>query len=325
MSLSPVDPLERAWNELVLILIDTGSFIKWLLLGFTAMLAHLAEMGGTGFYFDVTNPRFLSEFPPSFQNISGEHMLSRNMDMPSGFMEGPGLALFLAFLMGGVVLGIVLIWLRSRGEFVFLDNIVRNEGALVEPWSGTRSEGNSLFLFYLIAYSIGIVLASSMFFLFSYTIHTSSSAGEARWLFILPIAIGGILLGIAWILFEVIMNYFVVPIMYLKEVTATRAWGIFYNNFLTRHPFSIFGFFLFLTLIFISGIILYILLGIMTCCIGLILLGLPYVGHLLLLPLYVFTRCYNLYFLQQAGSQWQFFPVTTETGSNRESNIDSGT
>ena len=44
----------------------------------------------------------------------------------------------------------VLMWIGSRGRFIFTDCIVRNRGAIAEPWREFRREGNSFFLFSLI-------------------------------------------------------------------------------------------------------------------------------------------------------------------------------
>ena len=48
-------------------------------------------------------------------------------------------------------------------------------------------------------------------------------------------------------------------------------------------------------------------LVLMTCCIAVIPLIIPYLGTVLLLPIYVFWRCYSLYFLRQAGSELDVF------------------
>src|SRR5207244_4858019 len=49
---------------------------------------------------------------------------------------------------------VVLMWLRARGNFIFTDCIVRNRGAIAEPWRQYRKEGNSYFLF-LLAVALG--------------------------------------------------------------------------------------------------------------------------------------------------------------------------
>ena len=53
------------------------------------------------------------------------------------------------------VVGVVCLWLSSRGRFMFLDGLVRNRGAVVEPWREFRREGNSLFWF---RFGLGLAL-----------------------------------------------------------------------------------------------------------------------------------------------------------------------
>ena len=43
-------------------------------------------------------------------------------------------------------------WIGSRGRFIFIDCIVRNRGAIVEPWRQFARDGNRLFVFKLIAF-----------------------------------------------------------------------------------------------------------------------------------------------------------------------------
>jgi hypothetical protein len=43
----------------------------------------------------------------------------------------------------------------------------------------------------------------------------------------------------------------------------------------------------------------------------------PYVGTVILLPLFVFLRCYNLSFLEQFGERWRFYRFELERGTLR--------
>ena len=60
-----------------------------------------------------------------------------------------------AILLVGLALGILLTWLSSRGEFMFLDGVARDRAAVVEPWHRFRRLGNSLFVFRVILGLIG--------------------------------------------------------------------------------------------------------------------------------------------------------------------------
>ena len=68
-----------------------------------------------------------------------------------GQIPQPVLITGICVLVCVVLLLIVLFaWLRARGRFIFVDCIVRNRAAIVEPWKEFRAEGNSFFLFSLL-------------------------------------------------------------------------------------------------------------------------------------------------------------------------------
>ena len=56
-----------------------------------------------------------------------------------------------------IILGLLVTWLSSRGKFMLLDGIVKNQGAVSEPWSEYKAEGNSLFLFRIVVGLIAFV------------------------------------------------------------------------------------------------------------------------------------------------------------------------
>ena len=64
------------------------------------------------------------------------------------------------------------------------------------------------------------------------------------------------------------------------------------------------------------GTIVFII-GMMTCCIGFIVLAIPYIGAVILLPIAVFFRLLGLEFLRQFGSQYDLMlPAIAESGGN---------
>ena len=54
----------------------------------------------------------------------------------------------------------------------------------------------------------------------------------------------------------------------------------------------------------VAALILVMFLSCLTCCVA----GLPYVGSVVFLPIYVFFRGYSLYFLAQCGEEWKMLP-----------------
>ena len=54
---------------------------------------------------------------------------------------------------------LLVLWVSSRGKFVFLDDVLYDRAEIAEPWRRYRKAGNSLFAFRLVAALIGIVAA----------------------------------------------------------------------------------------------------------------------------------------------------------------------
>ena len=120
MEIAYFDPLGRGWSRMKTCLFAPFDGRKWLVLGFTAWLA--------GF----------------FENGNGTAGVDLSKDKERWAEWGGGAADWLAAVGAGIVaamvvlaaviLFLVFLWLSSRFEFVFLDNVVRNEGAVREPW-----------------------------------------------------------------------------------------------------------------------------------------------------------------------------------------------
>jgi hypothetical protein len=60
------------------------------------------------------------------------------------------------------------------------------------------------------------------------------------------------------------------------------------------------------------GILLVLIVAVLcTCCLGGLLLLIPYIGSVLLLPVTVFQRSYSLYYLAQYGDRFDVFSDIT--------------
>jgi len=67
-------------------------------------------------------------------------------------------------------------------------------------------------------------------------------------------------------------------------------------------------FYIFFIFLGVAAFVLMVLVGVLTCCCGCCLMSLPYIGTVVTLPLWVFFRCYTVYFLGQFGPEWQLLP-----------------
>jgi len=290
--ISPIDPISPAWNHMVRILFKPFAFKKWLALGFCAFLAQCGEQSGSN------GSQIWSQPGGSTRFDEGKAWIETNFD------------LFITILVSSVVvlilLSLLVTWISSRGKFMLLDGIVKNRGAIKEPWSEYKTEGNSLFLFsVVIGFTLLLGLAciggvSALIALPDIQSETFSGAGVAA------IVVGGslmLLFILACIAFSAFVKILMVPTMYLKRVRAIEGWKIAWNQLLKGHVGS---FILLILMMFLLGLgagVVAMFAICATCCIG----ALPYISSVVLLPITVFFVCYALCYIQQFGSEWTFF------------------
>lgn len=280
-------PFGAALDLTKLILFQPFDIMKWLVIGFAAFLANLGGGGGGGFNL---KRRF----------ASGDwNWRSTSHDFASTSSDLPGWVwpLIIIGVLLLVAIVIALVWVSSRGKFVFTDCVVRNRAAIVEPWKAFRREGNSYFLFSLI---VGLVL-----------IVVLGIAGAPLWVplvlsgnlpegigFVLGVSVLGIIaVGTAAALS--LLCGFMVPIMYRQLCSATAAFR--HSIALIRqHPGPVLLYFLFSLVLWLAFALVACVLTCVTCCI----VAIPYVGTVIMLPAYVFFQSYLLLFVRQFGHDY---------------------
>jgi len=278
-------PFGEAFELMKKILFQPFNLGKWCVIGFAAFLT--GHFAGGGFNF----PTRFGNFQPNRAN--------QNINIPEDWKPWmpfviAGLGLFVFIFI------IVIMWLRSRGTFIFTDCIVRNRGAIAEPWREYRKEGNSYFLFAL-AIGFGAIVVFGLIGLgiFGVLVAISRTSG-------LPTtpaaAIFFVLLFIAWIciaIFFGVVSYFMAPVMYIhrcRAVDAFRRVGrLIWHNLGVFVLFCLFSIVLLLAMIVIGGIV-----TCATCCLA----ALPYVGTVVLLPVFVCLRSFGLLFIRQFGPDY---------------------
>lgn len=295
-------PLSRGIQRTKRVLFRPLELHKWFTIGFTAFLAGMANVGfpsGAGFSsrrhsrFDLEQVLY---FPQRAWEWLGNH--------PAWAMV-IGIGVFLL-----LIIGVVLTWLSSRGKFMFLDNVVHSRAQVVAPWYEYRHEGNSFFLWNL-AWGIvfgGISLAYAFYcFLGLQKIYEASGNGHTL---ILP----AIMAGLGLVVFSIIGNFifillrdFVTVIMYRDRVSTGKALQKFLPLFFS-HFFYFFGYGLFLLCLVIGISIVVILAGCLTCCIGFLILMIPYINAVALLPISYAMRSFSIEFLEQFGPEFRIFP-----------------
>ncbi len=302
MNISYSRPLELGWQRMKRALFQPFDLGRWMVLGFTAWLAQLADgsSGGSGGQEGV---RFGDRFTRDGIRDSSDEAWFWLSDFVSNTM---GLALVSLIVVGFLVLLVLVLWLSSRGRFMFLDNLIHSRTEVVDPWREFQTEGDSLFL-WQIGYSVVAFLVVGSIMGGFLILFVPTIAFDLPTALGLPIAIGlGTTLFITVTVLAYIdyfLGYFVVPIMYKHRVSTTAAWGLFLPV-LKSHIGSFVLFGLFFLAINIALGIAYAIGGFLTCCIGLLLMALPYLGAVITLPISVLSRFMNLEFLAQFGDDF---------------------
>ena len=305
MKINYINPLSGAWSRMKKALFHPFDISKWFVVGFTAFLAGLTDWhkgggdnkgGGRG-RFDWDD---FFDFP---------------REAWAWLIDNPGWFMLIVFGLVFLILFIVLlIWLSSRGKFMFLDNVVHDRAQVIKPWHEFKKVGNSLFLWRLCFGFICFVLFMSfLVFCFSVLYHLDESYAphQMRVLAIVGMALFFLTMIIITAFIASFLNDFVVPIMYKHNKRTNQAWSRFLPLFSRYFLYFIFyGFIVFL--LHILMIICVILIVIFTCCVSVIFLIIPYISSVVTLPISYTFRAFSLEFLGQFGPEFTLFPKSED-------------
>lgn len=306
---------DSAWERMMIILFRPFDLGKWFVIGLSAFLAGLLT-GGNGFSgsansnFNNTSfsPTRVSEIyqPPT---VNWNQIHSSIANVFNSFALGMIILVMVVVFVVIIALTILFYWLGARGQFLFLDNIVRNRGVISWPWHRYARQANSLFLFHLAVIAISFVLFIPIMVVF--VIMAIPLFQQNRW----PIGVeisGFATLGLVYFALVIGLNVilmlfrdFGVPLMFRNGL---MAWAAFAEamRLLARHPGSVLVFVLLRILIAIAVIILSIIACCCTCC---CLERIPYLGTVIILPLLIYVRCFSLDCLAQFGPQYDVWTV----------------
>ena len=299
-------PLTRAWNRMKSILFRPFNIEIWFKLGFTAFLAGLLDSsnggGGGGAQDGMDNFKF-------------SNAVNWPYEAWTWLQEHPGW-FFFAMMMAVLALALFLVflWLSSRGKFMLLDNVVHKRANVSAPWKEYKTEANSLFLWRL-GFSAVVLLVILVFLRHIWqkaVVFTENSFAEhVPILFILQTALFFFLIVILLLYVKMLLESFVIPVMYKHRIRASEAW----NRFLKIHwdhfgSFILYG--LFVLLLSLGVGILIGLAGLATCCLLFILLALPYIGSVVLLPVTITFRAFSIEFLSQFGKEFDVVGAARE-------------
>ncbi len=308
MTIRYSEPLSHAWLRMKMLLFRPFNVGAWFVLGFGTFLISLAESTGAGSGSNLQE-RFTTDFDgQDFNDITGNfnETFSALMDTAGGLWLGLGMGLMVLLLVGVLFFLILFLWLSCRGRFMFVDNLIHQRSKISQPWSEFAAQADSLFL-WQIAYSLITLTIVGVFGLMGIVFFLPLLAGDAGWLVTVPLVIFGgtmaFMYFIAMMYIDYFLTAFIVPIMHRRKCSTTQAWKIFLPLF-HKHPgsFVLSGLF-YLVISFFGGLAMFIV-GVLTCCLGLLMMVIPYIGSVITLPYTVTLRYFTLNFLSQFGDEY---------------------
>jgi hypothetical protein len=307
--ISVTEPVSPALERVKTMLFKPFDLGKWFTIGFCAWLAFLGEGGGGG---GGINNAFNNNFNANHGGSAGEsfrqgYHQARDYVVDNLGWIVPAAAAAVILLLA---LWLLILWLSSRGKFMFLHCVALDKAEVAGPWNKFEREANSLFWFRLVLGLIGMALMLPMLAFIAVLIVRMVLRGEPDAAGIMVAACFGLVFLLLAVVFALIHKFtvdFVVPILFLRGGKCLAAWREFWG--LLADNAGLF------TLYILFQIVLGMAIGIIvigavliTCCIAGCLMMIPYLGTVLLLPVLVFKRSYPLYFLRQFGQVYDVFP-----------------
>ena len=194
----------------------------------------------------------------------------------------------------------LVLWINSRGIFVYLENVATGRSEVARPWREHAELAGSLF-----AWRFGLAAATLVSFLtlgllgvlLVYSVQKGGiESGVGLAVALLLLLPGFLLLLVVAALLSLALRDFVAPLQLARKVScgeALREFGV-----VLKANLFVFILYVVLKVAFHVGLaVVWMFAGCLTCCIGL----LPVVGQTLLQPAFYFERAWSLYLLRQLG------------------------
>lgn len=307
-SISCTAAVNPAWERMKDILFRPFDMRKWFILGVSAWLATLGEGGRSS-----GGGNRISDTIGNKDNISGDYFSQGIAYIQDFWCSYSNYIIIVAILLTLLIVGASLLvgWLKARGKFMLLDNVLNNSEEISAPWAEFKQHANSLFLWYIFFSIINMIvfLIIGGIALLSIAIPCINAKAFA------PAAIPGIVaVSILTLLYITATAYitrfvedFIIPIMYNFDMTVTEAWHKF-KEILSKNSnsFIIYGLFYLLLGMFAGIAVITFVLA--TCLVGACLMMIPFIGTVVMLPITIFFRAYSVEYLAQFGDEFICFP-----------------
>jgi len=298
MKIYYIEPLSRGIERAKNALFKPMDPRKWFVVGFTAFLASFSDVGGgaPGMGFRRRS------------RIDMEQVLYFPQKAWEWLSLHPGWALLIAFALFFLCMIVVaLTWISARGKFMLLDNVVLDEARVAVPWREYGREANS---FFWLSLGLGVIFSAAAIayivycFLYLQAVYETAGGGGALLLPAVLAGAGFLAISLAGAFVFVLLRDFVTQIMYKHRVGAGEAIQKFLPLLFSHlHRFIGYGIFRFLLMaLVVLGVLI---AGCVTCCVGFLLLSVPYIGAVVLLPVTYALRAFSIEFFGQFGPEWR--------------------
>jgi hypothetical protein len=188
--------------------------------------------------------------------------------------------------------------------------VVQDRAAIVAPWYEYRKEGNSFFLWNFF-WGVFFTATTMACLVYSFRMLRAlyQNSGDGRVLIVPAILAGLALAAISAVnlFLFVLLRDFVVPIMYRDRINTWSA-VLKFLPLLFSQLLHFIGYGLFLFCISMLIVLAILIAGCVTCCIGFIILAIPYLNSIILLPISYALRSFSVEFLEQFGPEFRIFP-----------------
>jgi hypothetical protein len=300
MSRSPADAISKAVERSQQLLFPFNAN-KWFALGFTVFLAQCSDGGGGSFPSLPSGP---SSTPSSgggggsgfdFQRMLDDALASLNHDLALYVT----LAAVGALLVAG--LAVLVIWFSSRAKLMFVESVIWDRVDVGAQWARAAELGMSLskfrlalgfggWLLFLCSLGAAAVVALPDF-------RSGDFFGTRALIGYLILGGSALFIGLPLAVVSALLDDFVVPLMVIRNARVRQAWAICRAEVLAGNIGGIMLFYLLRVGLAFAIAIAAMVISCVTCC----LTAIPYVGTVIMLPIFVFSRAYPLYYLEGLG------------------------
>lgn len=309
---------DSAWERMLVILFRPFTWKKWLIIGFNVFLAYLAEGGisfNQPFHTQTQSEARIYSSVPAFLHGSKQFIYGLR-----SYVLSPWAALYVGLAFVFLIVWLLLLWVGCRGQFLFLDNVVRNRAAIAWPWRRYAREGNVWFVFQTCLGLVSMIIflgLSAGFIALNWSWidqERNPNGSEIAALVWVLLIVSSLWLVCGAILF--LIRSFAVPLLFKQTFGfwgALRAVG----RLMMTYPGSLIIYVLISFVLALAMAILAMLAFCLICCVVCCVALIPFIGSLLLvllmcqilLPAFIYYRCFQLDCLAQFGPEYDVWIV----------------